>query len=161
MTHQAEGSQRTPGMVYSFDATMVPEGWPDSYVSAADYEALREEYEFVLRDRRKARAERDALREQLEREQEAHAQLQARCFDGGSQSVFDAVRCAREQLAAMKASVQPFIDLLNTREERYRKRGGDLNIFPDTHPAFDVAADDFNLGAWRALRDAAIAAAKP
>ena len=48
-------------------------------------------------------AENAALRSQLAEEQERHAQLQARCFDQGSQSVFDAVREARERLAEANA----------------------------------------------------------
>ena len=43
--------------------------------------------------------EKTALKARLNAEENAHAELQARCFDQGSQSVFDAVREARARLA--------------------------------------------------------------
>ena len=45
------------------------------------------------------KADYDALAARLNAEENAHAELQARCFDQGSQSVFDAVREAQARLA--------------------------------------------------------------
>lgn len=52
----------------------------------------------------------------------------------------------------LREAAKPFADLFDAREAAYKKRGGDLAVFGDAHPAFDIKAEDLPLGVWRALR---------
>lgn len=58
----------------------------------------------------------------------------------------------RLRAEAAEAALAPFAKLAKDREERYRKRGGNLDIYPDSHPSFDICADhkELPLGVWRA-----------
>jgi hypothetical protein len=55
-------------------------------------------------------------------------------------------------------ALEPFVALFEARDAAYRKRGGDLERFGDRHPAFDIAAEQLRLGAWRNARSALEAA---
>lgn len=55
-------------------------------------------------------------------------------------------------------ALRPFVKLADERDERYRKRGGDPDSFPDTHPAFDISATALPCGVWRKARSALQAA---
>lgn len=64
--------------------------------------------------------------------------------------------CARlsEQLVKARAALRPFVSKMQAMEDDYRKRGGDPDIFPDTHPSFNVEAHVLPIGIWRAARAA-------
>ena len=51
-------------------------------------------------------------------------------------------------------ALEPFVDLANKRDAIYRKRGGNGDSFPDTHPAYDIKAEELRLGVWRQARAA-------
>jgi Lar family restriction alleviation protein len=87
----------------------------------------------------------------------------------GSHAITDYIGLARALLAAASEpterkvmeqaleAMKPFAQLSAKRCEAYKKRGGDLSTFNDSHPAYDISAIEFRLGTWRAI-DAAIAA---
>lgn len=54
----------------------------------------------------------------------------------------------------LREALKPFVNLLNSFEDRYLRRGGDPHGFPDTHPSFDITAYDLRIGCWRAARAA-------
>ena len=54
-------------------------------------------------------------------------------------------------LAEVRAAIGPFVRLHKKRDEIYRKRGGNQDIFPDTHPAYDISARDMPVGVWRGI----------
>jgi hypothetical protein len=60
----------------------------------------------------------------------------------------------RALLAEVGEGLEPFVALMQKREDHYRTRGGNPDAFPDKHPSFDIVADkrELPLGVWRALR---------
>jgi hypothetical protein len=68
-----------------------------------------------------------------------------------SHAARDAATAEAERL---KCAIRPFVALSDKRDAIYRKRGGDVDKFPDGHPAYDIMAKDIPLGIWRAARAA-------
>lgn len=58
------------------------------------------------------------------------------------------------EVEALRAALEPFVQLADARDARYRKRGGKPESFPDTHPSYDIAAGELKVGVWRAARAA-------
>ena len=59
-----------------------------------------------------------------------------------------------EVAEALLAALKPFVELADKRNAIYRKRGGNSDAFPDTHPAYDIKAEELRLGIWRQARAA-------
>ena len=59
-------------------------------------------------------------------------------------------------------ALEPFVALANARDANYRKRGGNPDTFPDSHPSYDIDADkrDLPMGAWLRAR-AALGSSSP
>ena len=59
-------------------------------------------------------------------------------------------------LVEARGALEAFVAKMQKVEDRYRKRGGNPDAFPDTHPSFDISADsrELPLGAWRRARTA-------
>ncbi len=59
-------------------------------------------------------------------------------------------------LEEARGALKPFVAKMKKVEDQYRKRGGNPDAFPDTHPSFDISADsrELPLGAWRRARTA-------
>ena len=51
-----------------------------------------------------------------------------------------------------REALRPFVELADARDAAYRKRGGNMDDFPDTHPAYDISAYDLKLGVFRKAR---------
>jgi hypothetical protein len=62
----------------------------------------------------------------------------------------------RAAVATARAALEPFVAKMQKVEDQYRKRGGDPDSFPNTHPSFDISADsrELPLGVWRCARSA-------
>lgn len=54
----------------------------------------------------------------------------------------------------MYEALQPFAAICGRAEELYRKRGGNPDSFPDSHPSLVVGPRDLTLGDWRKARAA-------
>lgn len=54
-------------------------------------------------------------------------------------------------LAEVRAAIGPFVRLHKKQDEIYRRRGGNPDAFPDTHPAYDISARELPVGVWRRL----------
>ena len=59
-------------------------------------------------------------------------------------------------LEEARGALEAFVAKMQKVEDRYRKRGGNPDAFPDTHPSFDISAGsrELPLGAWRRARTA-------
>lgn len=67
----------------------------------------------------------------------------------------DAIR-AEAEAAALRKALKPFVALADKRDAHYRRRGGNCDNFPDTHPSYDIDAGkrELPMGVWRAARAA-------
>jgi hypothetical protein len=63
---------------------------------------------------------------------------------------------ATSALEEARGALEVFVAKMQKVEDQYRKRGGNPDAFPDTHPSFDISADsrELPLGAWRRARTA-------
>ncbi len=57
-------------------------------------------------------------------------------------------------LEEARGALEPFVAKMQKVEDRYRKRGGNPDAFPDTHLSFNISADsrELPLRAWRRAR---------
>lgn len=60
----------------------------------------------------------------------------------------------KEEIARLREALRPFVAKMQAVEDKYRKRGGNPDGFPDNHPSFGIAADELRMGVWRAARSA-------
>ena len=60
------------------------------------------------------------------------------------------------KIERLASALIPFVAKMQKVEDQYRKRGGNPDSFPDTHPSFDIIADklELPLGVWRRARSA-------
>jgi chromosome segregation ATPase len=87
----------------------------DVQARAAQFNAERRAEWQLANQPESAAAEIRKLRAELAAEREAHAALQARCYDGGgSQSVFDAVKEARAELAEKDQAIANAGEIIET-----------------------------------------------
>jgi hypothetical protein len=54
--------------------------------------------------------------------------------------------------AALREALEPFVKLSDERDAIYRKRGGDPDSFPDTHPSYSFEATQLPMKMWRRAR---------
>ena len=71
-------------------------------------------------------------------------------------SLIREVEALEGKVATLRDAVGPFVAKMQKVEDQYRKRGGNPDAFPDTHPSFDISADsrELPLGVWRRARTA-------
>lgn len=62
----------------------------------------------------------------------------------------------KKQVEELTKALEPFVALADKRDAHYRRRGGNCDNFPDTHPSYDIDAGkrELPMGAWRAARAA-------
>lgn len=70
------------------------------------------------------------------------------------ESVVEIVGDLENERRRLRAALEPFAKLHEARTAIYQKRGGDLDSFPDSHPAYDITAHQLRLGIWRRASDA-------
>jgi len=57
----------------------------------------------------------------------------------------------RADNARLRKAMEPFAALARKRDDHYRRRGGNPDAFPDTHPSYDIDAEkrELPMGVWR------------
>lgn len=70
------------------------------------------------------------------------------------------VQSSHEPRPDVIEALRPFVELYEKVDERYRKRGGNPDVFKDTHPFSDIPAGDLPMGVWRRAQ-AAFRASQP
>lgn len=62
----------------------------------------------------------------------------------------------KKQVEELTKALEPFVALADKRDAHYRRRGGNCDNFPATHPSYDIDAGkrELPMGAWRAARAA-------
>ena len=56
---------------------------------------------------------------------------------------------ARAAIAKLREALEPFAKHFDKHDYIYSRRGGDHARYSDTHPSFEVGADEIRLGKWR------------